>query len=346
MKSLLVFALFIGFVPMNAFSQGVKITDRVMSVTVNTPDGKIEIKRNQNPNNSINPVYAKTSRKCPPFCIQPMEAAPGVKTVGELEVIQFLYSGGVVVDARTVEWFTRGTIPGSLSIPFTQITTRLNELGCKKDNKWDCSSAKQVALFCNGVWCGQSPTAIKAMIREGYPRSKILYFRSGMQGWEALGLTVVKGKLSGGGTSVEERNQFLDKTGAKFTKVELEAIIGEAIDEEAMNVTPSHLTGSATPLTAMSSASSCGVFPKVSWWGNLSHGSVTAFVNRKVNGNWDKYLSKWDKQLSFLLDVRSKGGTIVTPKGGPKLKGQSLTVYITQVRERIRVTKCLKLENI
>ncbi|MDP7547028.1 MAG: rhodanese-like domain-containing protein, partial [Alphaproteobacteria bacterium] len=90
----------------------------------------------------------------------------------------------------------RGTIPGAKSIPFTQVAGRLNELGCAKSGgKWNCANAKDVLLFCNGLWCGQSPTAIRAMLREGYPANKIRYYRGGMQGWESVGLTVVEGSM-------------------------------------------------------------------------------------------------------------------------------------------------------
>ncbi len=112
-----------------------------------------------------------------------------------MEVIKFMEKGGLIIDARTIEWHVKGTIPGSKSIPYTQIASRLNEIGCKKGAKWNCSNAKTVLLFCNGLWCGQSPTAIRAMLREGYPASKILYFRNGMQGWQSLGLTVVEGEM-------------------------------------------------------------------------------------------------------------------------------------------------------
>ncbi len=195
MKKLLALALVFCLAPMMAQAEGVRITEEIMSITANTADGKIEVKRNPDGKATINPAFAKTSRKCPPFCIQPMEVAPGVKTVGELEVVKYIDKGGLVIDARTVEWHVRGTIPSAKSIPFTQVADRLNELGCKKGSKWDCSSAKEVMLFCNGLWCGQSPSAIRAMLREGYPASKILYYRNGMQGWESVGLTVVEGEM-------------------------------------------------------------------------------------------------------------------------------------------------------
>ena len=197
MKTLLAVALAFCLGSVSAISAEVRITKEMKSVSVSTEDGDVVIKRNPDEKNTINPAFAKTSRKCPPFCIQPFEVAPGVRTVGELEVINFLKDKkGVVVDARTVEWHVRGTIPGAKNIPFTQVASRLNELGCAKSNgKWDCANAKDVLLFCNGLWCGQSPTAIRAMLREGYPASKINYYRGGMQGWESVGLTVVEGSM-------------------------------------------------------------------------------------------------------------------------------------------------------
>ena len=39
------------------------------------------IERNQDNEARIADAFAKTSRPCPPFCIQPMSAAPGVETI-------------------------------------------------------------------------------------------------------------------------------------------------------------------------------------------------------------------------------------------------------------------------
>ena len=180
---------------MLAVAGNVGITKDIKSVTVKHKGGNVNITRDQNNKATINPAFAKTSRKCPPFCIQPMQVAAGVTTVGELELLDFLGKGGMVIDNRTVEWHVKGTIPGAVNIPHTQIASRLNELGCSKGAKWDCSKAKKVLLFCNGMWCGQSPTGIRAMLREGYPAEKILYYRDGMQGWSTLGLTTVEGSL-------------------------------------------------------------------------------------------------------------------------------------------------------
>lgn len=194
--TVMMFALGLAVSGASAAELDVKINARTPSVTVPTAKGPVEIMRNQDADATINPKYAKTSRKCPPFCIQPMQVAPGVTTVGEVELLEFAKNGGKLIDGRTLEWHLDGTIPGAVNMPYTQMADRLDEIGCTgAAGKWDCSKAEKVLLFCNGPWCGQSPMAIKAMLREGYPADKILYYRGGMQNWHSLGLTVVEGEM-------------------------------------------------------------------------------------------------------------------------------------------------------
>lgn len=179
-----------------AFAQdSVGITSDMMSVTVETESGPREITRIQDTANVIEEEWARTSRPCPNFCVQPMIPAEGVTPIGELELLDVLQDPEVtLVDSRTPDWFTQGTIPGAVNIPYTQMVDRLGELGCLIDfDGWDCAEARDVALFCNGPWCGQSPTAIRRMIAAGYPAERIHYYRPGMQGWRLLGLTVAGG---------------------------------------------------------------------------------------------------------------------------------------------------------
>ena len=76
-----------------------------------THDGEaVVIKRNQNGDNTIASDYALTSRPYPPFSIQPMDLAPGVETVAELELLtmmekmNFVELGGLLIDSRTPDW--------------------------------------------------------------------------------------------------------------------------------------------------------------------------------------------------------------------------------------------------
>jgi len=126
--------------------------------------------------------------------LQELVPVQGVHPVGEIEIISALADReSLVVDMRDANDRVKGTIPGSVGIPYTEVAARMTELGCSKANgAWNCSAAKKVYAFCNGPACPQSPMAIKAMTRDGFPADKIYYYRGGMLDWDALGLPSVK----------------------------------------------------------------------------------------------------------------------------------------------------------
>ncbi|MDH5184181.1 MAG: rhodanese-like domain-containing protein [Gammaproteobacteria bacterium] len=189
----------------------VKITDNLASVTVNHNGKKVTIKRDQNQKATVHKNFAKTSRKCPPFCIQPSTLATGVETIAEVEVLHYLkkVSDGdksiLVIDSRTPDWVKKGTIPGSINLPWTKLNPAkgadpisigeimTTKFGVKEmEGLWDYSNAKTLVMFCNGMWCGQSPNNIKNLLKFGYPADKIKWYRGGMQNWSNLGLTTIK----------------------------------------------------------------------------------------------------------------------------------------------------------
>ncbi len=133
----------------------------------------------------------------------------GVETYGELETLEFLAlvsknpNEHILVDSRIKSWFDTGTIALSVNMPFIHFVQQkkfakkleeyLVKLGVvKKDGKYDFTKAKKALFFCNGIWCGQSPQAIAALIKLGYPKNKILWYRGGMQDWRSVGLSVYK----------------------------------------------------------------------------------------------------------------------------------------------------------
>jgi len=195
----------------------VNITPSVAEVKVMHEGKEIVIRRDQDKKRQIAAPYNLTSRPCPPFCIQPMVAGPGVETIGELELLGYLkrVSEGdksvLVVDSRTRDWMARGTIPGSVNIPWNtinvdfvqgfEIAAAAEEIddifearfGVRPTKKgWDFSAAKTLVLFCNGAWCPQSPTNINTLLMRGYPAEKLKWYRGGMQDWVAFGLSIVK----------------------------------------------------------------------------------------------------------------------------------------------------------
>jgi rhodanese-related sulfurtransferase len=195
------------------------IAPGMQTVEVKHDGETVVVERGHDLDATLPKAFQKTERGCPPFCVQPIEAVPGVDTVGELEVLELLkrMSAGddsiMLIDSRTPDWVMRGTIPGAVNIPWNKINTDVegtfetpaeadslvhilaDEFGADYDaanDKWDFSDAKTLILFCNGIWCPQSTANLKTLADMGYPVHKLKWYRGGMQDWVSVGLTTVK----------------------------------------------------------------------------------------------------------------------------------------------------------
>lgn len=224
--SLLLIAIGLSSATANALE--VKLDSTRDSVETIHDSQVVKVERIQDKKHKITGSFAKTSRQCPPFCIQPTKVSPEVETVSEIDIFDFMENDivagtGVLIDARVSSWYKKGTIPGSINIPFNlfekgpadqELADALYGLGVRqrgdvggitrslegmgffngklKTDDWDFSQAKKVILWCNGPWCGQSPRAIRALLELGYPAEKVFYYRGGMQTWQILGLTTIK----------------------------------------------------------------------------------------------------------------------------------------------------------
>ena len=194
----------------SAFAEGNKIAPMIDSVQVMHNGKPVTVQRGHDPQAHLPDAYQKTERGCPPFCVQPMTAVPGVDTIGELEMLEYLQRSSqgeesiLVIDSRTPDWVMRGTIPGSVNIPWTLLKEDTSDPitiagileerfgAIDEDELWNFSEVKTLVLFCNGMWCGQSPRNIETLLKYGYPANSIKWYRGGMQNWQALGLTTVK----------------------------------------------------------------------------------------------------------------------------------------------------------
>jgi len=182
----------------------VNITEEIPYVDVDVNGEIVRIQRIQDTEHRLRNSYIRTSRPAPPFYVQPFEPIKGIDTIGEVEVVKFIkeklnLDKGLLVDARMPKWYALGTIPGAVNIPFSVLYDKryaaqiLPHLGAEKRGEgWDFSNAAELVIFDNGPWCQQAVRAMKSLVKWGYPKEKIHYYRGGMQYWQILGLTTLK----------------------------------------------------------------------------------------------------------------------------------------------------------
>ncbi len=185
-------------------SKHVMIKHGLQSIDVKHDGKVVKIMREQDKKNEIVEFFRKTTRG-KIQAMHPFEPHK-VDTIGEREIIDYIkaMSDGddsiIIIDSRTPAWVKlSGMIPGAVNIPFTKFKDSESTLEVMEDSfdvqsgeTFSFNNAKTLVMYCNGNWCGQSPTAIKKLLNMGYPASKIKYYRGGMQSWVSLGLTVVK----------------------------------------------------------------------------------------------------------------------------------------------------------
>jgi rhodanese-related sulfurtransferase len=186
-----------------AWAQDLAITEGVQSLSFTRGSTTHTITRS--PVSEGTALRAALEPACPPSCIQPMQAAPGVVTVGELEVMAFMSGpvsdgNGLLVDARLGDWFQRGTLPGAISMPYPALTPAndympdiLQALGATPaDQGWRFDEAFELLVFGHGAASDMAPRAITGLIGAGYPPSKLRWYRGGVTGWAELGLTITE----------------------------------------------------------------------------------------------------------------------------------------------------------
>ncbi len=112
--------------------------------------------------------------------ISPMQIAPGVRTVGELEVIEHIDAGLPLVDTRLACFYREGTIPSARNVPHEQIEESIISL----------DQELATIFFCNGPQCAATPAAIRALLAGDYPAEAIVFYRGGIHDWMTLGLPI------------------------------------------------------------------------------------------------------------------------------------------------------------
>jgi Rhodanese-like domain. len=177
--------------PLFAQSSAITETERTFSFTLHGSDITI----------------SRTGPACPTSCVQPMRVAPGVDTLGELEVIAFLQSAvssgsGLLVDVRMPGRFSSGSVPGAVNVPVATFapdnpyrTDLLSALGViDAGGVPNFAGAFSLVIYGGGADDGDAPDAINSLLDAGYPAGKIQYYRGGLEGWTNLGLNLSVGQ--------------------------------------------------------------------------------------------------------------------------------------------------------
>ncbi|MHA6324703.1 rhodanese-like domain-containing protein [Roseivivax sp. CAU 1753] len=146
-------------------------------------------------------TVARTGPACPPACLQPIEAAPGVAPMGEAELIAFLAGPatemtGLLIDARTPEAYGQGTLPGAISLPAATLRADnpyrvelLAALGLAPGQE----TTYALVIFGQGPLDPAPVAAVRALFEAGYPASAMHYYRGGLDVWTGLGLSAGSG---------------------------------------------------------------------------------------------------------------------------------------------------------
>lgn len=168
-----------------AYAQSARISQDRATLEVTVNGNPLEISRQGAP--------------CPPACVQPMQSAAGVVTIGEAEVLDFIEAfvangTGLLIDTRLPDGFAAGTVPGAVNVPAATLapsnayrTDLLNALGVRGT---DFLGAFDLVLFGEGPTSGDVVQAVKDLAAAGYPVEKLKYYRGGFFVWQTLGLTV------------------------------------------------------------------------------------------------------------------------------------------------------------
>ena len=180
----------------------VKIAPDMSYIYVYHKGKAVKVHRIQDTSHKITGEYAKQYR--PNQDIQPIKIDKNIQTIGEIELLHFMQEKGnskkgVLIDVRSKEAYKKETIPSAVNIPYEtknnaykmgkilQIfgAIRLNNGILKTDN------AADLVVFGHGLWESKSAEFILELLKYGYPSTKILYYRGGMQMWKILGFTTV-----------------------------------------------------------------------------------------------------------------------------------------------------------
>ena len=82
-----------------------------------------------------------------------------------------------VIDVRPKEEYLSGHVPGAVSIPLSELKSRLKDL----------SRSEEIVAYCRGKYCVMAPEAAKMLIRRGF---KTTILQDDVNSWRFAGLEI------------------------------------------------------------------------------------------------------------------------------------------------------------
>ena len=151
-------------------------------------------------------AFASGQAACGAPCIAPMQVAPGVETLGETEVLDFLVTQvannvALMVDARAPHHRAKGFSPGTVSLPHSTLEASnsfrddiLRALGAREfEGVYNFADARKLLVYDNGPSSNDAGLLVGHLLDAGYPPEMISYYRGGMQVWAVLGFSIEEG---------------------------------------------------------------------------------------------------------------------------------------------------------
>ena len=84
----------------------------------------------------------------------------------------------------------------------------------------------------------------------------------------------------------------------------------------------------------------CAPLPDIDWLIS-DQAKLNLVVEQRYDGEWSKYLAKWDKHLKGMEDIYNRGSTAVLKSRNLRFSGQGLADYIELLRLRMSSLRCL-----
>ncbi|MDQ2895983.1 MAG: rhodanese-like domain-containing protein [Actinomycetota bacterium] len=85
--------------------------------------------------------------------VQPIRLAPGVRTIGELELVEHVQRGLPLIDTRLEHYHRDATTPSARGTPHEGMLDHLDEL----------DPSVPTVFFCNGPQCAATPDTIRTL---------------------------------------------------------------------------------------------------------------------------------------------------------------------------------------